>query len=164
MKKTIRILSILCLALMVISLVLTAGCILLQKPLINLIYGKSAATAPMIVPFSPLVYGVCAAVTLGLLCLVAVNKKIGIWADLVLLGVSALVLPGMNFLLNFAQNMLVTTAANARGVAAVIANSAVNNMCSYTMMPGGLGMRLALVVCGMSIVLKLLEKQQVKTL
>ena len=33
MKKLICILSIICLALMVLSLVLTVGCVLLQKPL-----------------------------------------------------------------------------------------------------------------------------------
>ena len=164
MKKAILILSIVCLALVILSLVLTAGCIILQKPLIDLIYGKSAATAPMVVPVSPLVYGLCASLTFGLLCLVAGNKKIGIWADLILLGVSALVLPGLNFVLSLAQNLAGSAMANAQGVAAIVANSAVNNMCTYTMLPGNLGMRLALVVLGMSIVLKLLEKRKTETL
>ena len=164
MKKTILVLSIVCLALMVISLVLTAGCILLQKPLIDLIYGKSVGEAPMVVPVSPIVYGLCAILTFGLLCLVAGNQKIGIWADLVLLGVSALVLPGLSSVLTLAQNLAGSAVANAQGVSAIIANSAVNNFCTYTMLPGGLGMRLALVVCGMSIALKLLKKRQTETL
>ena len=164
MQKLIRILSILCLALMVISLVLTVGCILLQKPLIDLIYGKSVATAPMAVPVSPIVYSLLSILTFGLLCLVAGNRRIGIWADLILLSANALVLPGMNFALSLVQNLAGTAMANARGVAAIVANSAVNNFCTYTMLPGGLGMRLTLVVCGMSIVLKLLEKRQTETL
>ena len=164
MNKLIRILSIICLALMVISLVLTGGCILLQKPLIDLIYGKSAASAPMVVPFSPLVYSLCAAVPFGLLCLVGGNKKIGIWADLTLLGISALVLPGLNFVLSMAENLAGTAMANARGVASIVARSAVNNFCNYTMIPGSLALKLALVVFGMSIVYKLMAKRQNVTL
>ena len=164
MKKAILILSIICLALVILSLVLTAGGILLQKPLIDLIYGKTAGDAPMVVPVSPLVSGLCAAVTFGLLCLVAGNKRIGIWADLILLSISALVLPGLSFVLSLVQNLTGSVIANTQGVAAIVANSAVNNMCTYTMLPGNLGMRLALVVLGMSIVLKLLEKRKTETL
>ena len=160
MKKLICILSIICLALVVLSLVLTVGCVLLQKPLIDLIYGKSVGDAPMSVPVSPIVYGLCATVTLALLCLIGGNQKIGIWADVVLLGALILVLPGLNAVLSLAQGLAGTAIANAQGVGAIVSNAAVNQMCSFTMMPGGLGMRLALAVCGMSLVYKLLSKRQ----
>ena len=153
MGKVIKLLALLCLGLLLVSCLLTAGAVLLQKPLLRAIYGLSGGvfTVPVGVVVSILAY----AIILGLLCLVAGSRKLGIWSDLIVLALTVLS-PLTSFLSNFLQTVI----TGRYGYEMMSSFSAVNNLCNITMSLGSLGLTLGMVVCGMSIAYKLMAKKE----
>lgn len=156
MKKTIKILGILAAALLALAALGVGVCILLQRPLGEFVFGfPESAMGRFAFPLSTVVYSLGLLFCAGLLCLVAGNGKLGIWSDILLLAVMN-VLPLLQSLLAWVETVI----AGKFGHVALSVNSMVQSMCSYPLQLGGWGLRLALVVGGMSIVWKLMRKQE----
>lgn len=161
MQKFIRILAIAAAVLVALSFLL----ILVSFPLQRVIAGtwlQYPDSILGIMPIFPLDSFVNCFLLLGCMILLVVccgNKKGGIWLEILVLAAMVLVLPSLSTLLSYVQNIII---AMARGEAFIAANSVASRICAYCMYPGNLGRSIALVVIGMSIAFKHMNKKMAK--
>ena len=157
MNKTIRILSFISVAIMVLSCVALLACLLLQEPLCQIVFHASdeiIGKHPSL-PIGQVVYAfgnLCAAVFL----LLSVGKKSYSVTDNVLCAVATgAVLP---FLRNFLYQAQTFLTAQFQNDTSLIAMSYVTNLCNTALSLVGTATALMLVVCGMNIAIKYTQR------
>ena len=158
MQKFIRVLAIIAAVLVALSLL----ALLISIPCQRLIAGSWFHYPEQMVaalPIFPLAHFIHCFLLLGCTALMIVcagNKKGGIWLEILLLVMLALVVPVLSTALTNVQTILT---GHLRGDSYVAANSVVNQISGYCMWPGNLGNSLSLVACGMSIAFKQMSKK-----
>ena len=148
MQKCIRITAVIAGALVALSLFLISCSFLVQQGLVRSIYGITVDS-----PVIPVAQLVNCCLLLGcsvLLILFAGNGKVGIWSDILVFVLIALMLPALSAVLSYLQTM----ASGWFGSGRVSAYSAVSALVGYCMWSANLGRCMMLAVCGMSIVYK----------
>lgn len=160
--KLVKILSIVSAGIMLLALLVFFCCVILQKPLVRLFMKGIENVSVFLFPFDAfcsLAGGVLLSIAL---IFVAGNKKIGVWADVLVLALSAVVKPVAVYLISLLQNLFVTRTVLAMGSQAIAYNSSLNTAVSAFTSFASLGAVILYVVCGMSIILKLSAKQKEK--
>ncbi len=157
MQKTIRILTVVATVLVACSLLILLIMIPFQRMVAMGILGYSESViAPLpMFPVVPFMKGVIRLICVALLILCCGNKKGGIWMELVILVLMALVVPGAEKILTAEYNLLVAQ----RGSAYMVASNVVSSISAYCMSPANLGVILAYVCGGMSIAFKRMNKK-----
>ena len=160
MQKFIRIMAIIATILVVFSLLLLLVTIPFQRMICKGIFGASDDMLSFL-PIFPLQSFLFALVRLGLLILLVImaGKTRSIWAEVLVFGMLALVLPGVSRVVSPMYSMMIH---RLYGSAYIAAHNMVNNIINYCSIPGSLGISLAYVTCGMSIAYKSMNKKSVK--
>ena len=158
MQKVIRILAIVAAVLVCLSLLLLLVTTPFQRLLARTLYGYDDATIGFLpqLPVIPVLFCLFRAGCVALLAIWCGNKRGGIWLEIVLLACLAVILPGINGLVNAVYTPLLY---RMQGVNAMAASNVVNSIATLCLIPGGFGQIIAYVVCGMSIVFKKMNKR-----
>ena len=157
MQKFIRVMAIIAAVLVALSLLLLLVSIPLQRFIAGnwLKYPESLMAALPIFPLADFFNCFLLLACVALLIVCCGNQKGGIWLEILMFLMIAVVLPLLNNLLANVQNVML---GQLRGDTYVAANSAVNNISHYCMASGNLGRCIALATCGMSIAFKRTKK------
>lgn len=153
MKKAIRILSFISVAIMTLSCIALLACILLQDSLCQMFFGISGqiiAENPAI-PVGALVYGLGNLAAAVVLFFYADKQNTGLLPEIACAVTTGIVLPFLQGLLNNVQTSL---AASLHSSDAVIALSSVNSLCDLALSYVGIAVSVMLVICGLSIAIK----------
>ncbi len=153
MKNTIRILSVVAVVMSVLSLLSCGVVILFQKPLLELF--NYSSDVPFSVPLSTIFDYLRIFFFASFVCLVVNSRKLGIWAEIVLLVLN--ILPLHSFLITMVTYAETTFKTQLGGVA-MAGNSMVKALCAWPNLIFGYAYPLCLLVCGMSIAYKVLQK------
>lgn len=153
MKNTIRILSIVAVVMSVLSLLSCGVVILFQRPLLELF--NYSSDVPFSVPISTILDYLRIFFFASFVCLVVHIRKLGIWAEIVLLALNILPLHAfITTMLSYAETIFKTRL----GYMAMAGNSMVKALCAWPNLFFGYAYPLCLLVCGMSIAYKVLHK------
>lgn len=157
MQKFIRVIAIVAAVLVALSLLLLLVSIPLQRFIAGnwLNYSESLMAA---LPIFPLADFFNCFLLLGCVALLIVccgNQKGGIWLEILMFLMIAVVLPLLNELLATVQNVMLP---QLQGELYVAANAIVNNIAHYCVATANLGRCIALAACGMSIAFKRTKK------
>ena len=158
MQKTIRVLAIIAAVLVGISLFLLVASMPFQRAISTQIYrypADMAAELPLF-PLIPFVTCLLEAGCVALLIICCGNKNGGIWLEILVVAVLAIVLPAIN---NVATQVYATVLGRF-GSEKIVANSIVSVISSYCRFPADWGLVLAYITCGMSIAFKVISKKQ----
>lgn len=157
MQKTIRILAIIATALTAFTLVLLVVSIPFQGVIAEEILGYPPYVIEELpqFPLLPFLSNLLRTGCIGLLIICCGNKKGGIWMEILIMIILAIVLPVIN---NIALRLL-TVALGQLGSDKLIVNSFITQIANYCAYPSGLGQTLAYITCGMSIAFKTLSKK-----
>lgn len=156
MKKTIRILSFISVAIMTLSCVALLACILLQEPLGRIFFGASGqmmAETPSF-PIAPLVRALANLAIAVLLMFTVGNQDTNIGTEVTCAVIIGAALP---FLLSILSNAQAFFTSQLQ-VDAVISFNYVNSLCNMALSFVGIATALMLVVCGMNIALKYTQR------
>ena len=162
MQKTIRILAIIATALVALTLMLLVVSIPLQGVIAKEIFSypsyviEELPQFPMMSFLSHLLRAGC----IGLLIICCGNKKGGIWLEILIMVILAIVIPVTD---NIALR-LYTVVLGQFDSGKIMANSIITQIANYCAYPSGLGHTLAYITCGMSIAFKTLSKKQGESL
>lgn len=157
MQKTIRILAIIATALVALSLMLLVVSIPLQGVIAKEIFGYPSYVIEELPQF-PLMFflsNLLRVGCIGLLIICCGNKKGGIWLEILIMIILAIVLPVID---NVALR-LYTVVLGRYGSEKIMINSLITQIANYCAYPSGLGHTLAYITCGMSIAFKTLSKK-----
>lgn len=156
MQKLIRILAIVACVLVAVSLFLMVASMPFKTVLGRLLVSSEQILAAMPLAHWPsLVYGLLLFGCTALLIVCCGNKKGGIWLELLVIVLVAVVLP----LASRGMNLWYSWWVNARGEYYGAANSISATLANYCMAPARVGNSLAYVVAGMSILFKHMSKE-----
>lgn len=158
MQKFIRIMAIIAAILVAFSLLLLLVTIPFQRLLTSGLFGYPDDVVSMLPQF-PLMAFLFTFLQLGCMILLVVccgNKKGGIWLEVIVFILLAVVLPALNQFLTPMYNVLIN---RMQGGAYAAAHSVVNRITGYCAIPGSLGIAIGYGVCGMSIVFKRMSKK-----
>ena len=151
MKKAIKALSIAALVLAVVSVIGFAVLFALRN-VVGALYTLTTDTLLPVIPVANLV-SVLSAALVCLFTALSSNSRTGIWAEILLVIATVVVIPGALTLASLVQ----TTVSGRFGVETVMSLSVMNNVTSFANHLAGTARMLALVVCGMSIAFKKLS-------
>lgn len=159
MQKMIRGVAIAATALLGIYVLLLVVSLFVQRPFADFFFGTPAEAyglLPMF-PVVPFLIGLLRLICVSLLLVCCGNKRGGIWLELVLLVVMAVVIPLCNYGANYIYNFII---AQYFGLSHTVARNVVATLTNLLAAPSNWGQVLAYVVCGMSIVFKWICKKQ----
>ena len=156
MKKTIKILTIVSGAIMILSMLALIICVLLQGTLTYLFYSTSSMGEYFIFPVARFVYVFGILLCSVLLFFSAGLRKLGMWAEIVAIPFIAVFFPFVQWIISMMQT---TLGANAKGSLFVAATAAVNNLASMATCLVPLAASVLLVVSGLSIASKIYVKK-----
>ena len=148
MKKAIRSLSIVALVIAALSLVGFAVLFALRN-VVGALYTLTTDNLLPVIPVANLV-SVLGAVLVCLLVALSANSKTGIWAEILLIIVTVVLIPVVISLAGVVQ----TSVSGRFGVETVMSLSVMNNVTSFAASGASTARMLALVICGMSIASK----------
>ena len=156
MQKLIRNLTIIATALVATSLFLLLVTTPFQQAINTGFYRYRDINSILpVVPVIPFSICMLRFVCVALLIACCGNRKGGIWMELVIIGIMVMFLPTLHTVLNYGYN----TFLMRKGADYVIANSLMSQISTYCLIPADLGIILAYVCCGMSIVFKRMSKK-----
>ena len=158
MKVTIRVLSFIALAAVVLYLLALLLVVVFQSPLKELLGAPDEVIGLWHFPAGSLLSGLRMVLTVTVLCIFAGNHKVGIWLELVLLGVNQVLWPPISAVANLLQTMTI----GRYGAAAIANRSYVSSLTSYVSFLFGIAFAIYLVVCGMSIAYKVMYKKSLR--
>ena len=150
MHKSARVLAIIAEVLAAIAFVALLVFILLQRTLMPVFSANEEMLTQFVFPVGPVTYGLGALLVLLLLAFVAGSQKVGIWAEILVIFLLALLPTAQNGMTTL-QTMLT---GQFSGSLKVAATAVVNSLCSIPLGVSHLAVVLALVACGMSIAYK----------
>ena len=158
MQKTIRILAIIATSLAAVTLVSLVVSIPLQGVIAEKIYGCSYNVIEALpqFPVMPFLSNLLRAGCIGLLIICCGNKKGGIWLEILMMVILAIVLPVTDNLVL----RLYTVVLGQFGSEVLLTNTVITQIANFCAFPSGLGQTLAYITCGMSIAFKTLSKKQ----
>lgn len=158
MEKRIRTMAVIATILMGVSVFLLVASVPFQRLIAREIFGVSDDVIGILpqFPVMPFLNCMLRAGCVALLMICCGKKKGGIWLELLVLGLLALILPAINNLAS--QGYMVFL--GRYGSAKLAANSVVSQISSYCLTPAGWSSVLAYVACGMSITFKTMSKKQ----
>ncbi|MBR0447542.1 MAG: hypothetical protein IIX28_03640 [Clostridia bacterium] len=157
MHKLIRTSAIIAVVLKAVTTTLILMSFAFQPALFELFYSSFAADYGPVFPilaFIQSLWGLFAVIPLLICC---GKKKGGIVLEAVMFGVLALVLPLANTATSFPFTNVIARTMDTMTFAAY---SVANNIATYCAIPGNWGSAVAYAACGMSIVYKLMNKNQ----
>lgn len=156
MQKLIRILAILALVLVLASLCLMVVCIPFRHFLGSIFYpGAEILDGMPLIYWPAFVNGLALLVCMVPLVICCGNQRGGIWLELVVLAILALVLP----LLSEVINIWAAWLFNSHSSIYAAASSVSARIAGYCMAPARLGTVLAYVAAGMSMAFKHMRKK-----
>lgn len=155
MKKTIRIMAIIAVALAGLSIILILASIPFQSMLAREVYGYPEDWVETLPQFPLISFLICFLRTacIALLIICCGNKKGGIWLELLILGCLVIILPSISQIVS----PLYTVLLSRMGDQYLAANSVVTNIANFCLIPSNWGLALAYVTCGMSIAFKKID-------
>ena len=158
MQKTIRVLAIIATALVAVTLLLLVVSMPFQGVIAKEIFNYPPYVIAELPKFPLMSFLSCLLRTgcIGLLIICCGNKKGGIWLEILIIVILAIVLPVMD---NIASQ-LYTVVLGRYGSEKIMINSLITQIANYCAYPSGLGHVLAYITCGMSIAFKTLSKKQ----
>lgn len=159
MKKVIRFLTVGSAMVMGLSAVAMWGCCEYAQELASWLLGSYAARAlaeQHTVPVASLLYILGMLGATVALCFVAGNPRVGAWADILLAGTIAAVIPGMRGLVGRICGILLAT----ESVYANTSYTVMESLCGYALSLTGIAAAAALIACGMSIAMKKSPRNQ----
>ena len=162
MQKTIRILAIIATVLVAFTLILLVVSIPFQGVIAEKICGYPSYVIEELpqFPLMSFLSNLLRAGCIGLLIICCGNKKGGIWMEILIMVVLAIVLP----LTDSLALKLYTFILGRFDSGKLIANSIIAQIANYCAYPSGLGNTLAYITCGMSIAFKTLSKNKENSL
>lgn len=158
MQKVIRIIVIAATVLTGFSLLLLIAVTPLQGEIARIVYNAPAdimAFFPQF-PLDSLIVCFLQVVCVALLIICCGNKKGGIWPEILMLVLLAVVLPAISAIISAISPVFLSRF----GAAFLAVHSIVSKISSICLGPSYLGIMLASVACGMSIALKTMSKKQ----
>lgn len=158
MQKTIRVLAIIATALVTVTLLLLVVSMPFQGVIAKEIFNYPPYVIAELPKFPLMSFLSCLLRTgcIGLLIICCGNKKGGIWLEILIMIILAIVLPVID---NVALR-LYTVVLGRYGSEKIMINSLISQIANYCAYPSGLGHVLAYITCGMSIAFKTLSKKQ----
>ena len=157
MQKFIRIMAIVAAVLVGLYLLLLVGTIPFQRMIASGVYGYPDDVVGALPQFPLLPFLFCL-LRLGCMILLVVccgNKKGGIWLEVIVFALLAVVLPALSNLLSPVYNLWIGRMGHTHAAA----QSIVNTIANFCAIPGSLGQAIGYAVCGMSIVFKRMSKK-----
>ena len=153
MNKLIKLLSIIAIATVAVSAFLLIVFIAFQGSITS-IFGVGNIYV-FTLPAAQIFYILSAVCLAVFTFLTAGNKKIGIWAEIIIFGYACLILPSVNRLIGLFQNLYF----GKFGGSDLIASAAsVSSICSVPVGIAAASISLIILVCGMSFAYKRLTK------
>ena len=158
MKKTIRFLTIISTALVVLSLLILLISIPLQSLIGKYVLGISEQTSSQLPMFPLIQFLECLACSacVALMFICCFNKKGGIVIEIIIIGCLVILFP---FVFNVLSRIYTEVLLTHYPAYRLVAYSTVSQISSYCLTPLNWGSALACVTAGMSIASKKLEKE-----